>query len=107
MSAVMEPGARQPFQNLVCQPVQLGTASIGCVLLGVEQPNPEPGCPGHLYLTGSPGLPGSQLVAADELVGLGDGGCFAWAACGWPHCGGQADDRLFGLSDDAVPVVDG
>lgn len=106
MSAVIKPGERQPFQNLVFQPVELWAAAIGCVFFGVEQPNPEPGRPGHLYLMGSPALPSGNLVAANELICLGYGGRLAWAPCSWPYRSGQADDRLFRLSDDAVPVMD-
>ena len=97
----------QPVADLTCKAVELRATVVGRVLLGVEQPDPQPGRPSVPDLLTGPLPHGRLLVAGDELRALGDGGGLAGCPGGRPDSRCQADDGSLGLGDDAVPVVHG
>ena len=74
----------QASGDLAREPVKLGAAEISCVLLGIEQADPQPGCPRHVQLARGPASTGRVLVGAEEAGYLACGCCFTRSSCGGP-----------------------
>ena len=92
----------KPVTNLGGEAIQLLTAALGRLLLGVDESNPQTRCPGISNLPPVPLSASLELVTGDEVGRLGNRGGFIRAG---PHCRGQAHDGGLGLGDDTVPVM--
>jgi hypothetical protein len=92
----------EPFIDLGGEAIQLLATTLGRLLLGVDEPDPQTRCPGISNLRGLPLSASLELVTGDEVGRLGNRGGFIRAG---PHGRGQAHDRGLGLGDDTVPVM--
>jgi len=92
----------KPLIDLGGEAIQLLTAALGRLLLGVDEPNPQTRCPGIPDLPPVPLSASLELVTGDEVGRLGNRGGFIRVG---PHGRGQAHDGGLGLGDDTVPVM--